>query len=819
MDLPTTHYDRASSREPQNTESHTAVSARNNKLEKISKYLLLACIFLSPLIFVPSLYAPLDLVKSVLLVVFVVVSAIVYVLSVLKNRTLAAPRSALAYISIGIVISTGISSLLSTNFSKSFIGQGFEIGTASFIFLMFLASFLVSRMVLRNKEVIFKIYTTILLSFGVLLLIQVVRMTGGGNWLTFGLLSNITSTLIGKWYDFAILTSIAGLLSFFGIKFLSMDKRLKWILSAVLVICGFFVFITNSPIIWWSLAFIFLCVGIYEYKMKPSKAEGVKGIRSRISVFTLILLVIASLCAWKGDTLSSSLVSSLKVQYAEPVLPWQLTLDVAANTLKEAPLFGAGPNRFAFQYLRFKPLEVNQTPFWNSEFTTGFGTLPTMVVSLGLVGLILWILFLIYFVRDGIRLLKKNSDPLKSFFAVSAFFTATFLWIMNIVYIPSHVIIFFTFVFTGICIALTLADSSAPVKPLLGTSWGRKIAPIISALVLIALVVWLGTEIKKTVAISYFQKGIRELNTNSNALDFTQKDFQKALFWDKSDIYYQALSEINIIRINAITQELQASSTQNPSAQMDQKKVAQVITLTNEAVQFTKNAEKLDPLNYYNYLAEAHISEVATSLKIPNAYDNAKTSYMNALRTNPYSPSIYLSLAQLEASQSKFADSEQYIGKALQLKQNYTDAVYLLSQVQVADGQLKDAIVSAKAATQITPTEPVLFFQLGLLQYNDKNYTDAAAALEKAVSLNSQYANARYFLGLSYARLGKNEEAIAQFTELAKTNPDNQEVAFILTNLKQGKSPFADVKPPIDNKPEKRKTLPVPEKTTAPAKK
>ena len=68
------------------------------------------------------------------------------------------------------------------------------------------------------------------------------------------------------------------------------------------------------------------------------------------------------------------------------------------------------------------------------------------------------------------------------------------------------------------------------------------------------------------------------------------------------------------------------------------------------------------------------------------------------------------------------------------------------------------------------------------------------------------------FLGLSYVRMGRNADAIAQFIELAKTNPDNKEVSFILENLKQGKSPFADVKPPIDNKPEKRKTLPVVEK-------
>ena len=40
-------------------------------------------------------------------------------------------------------------------------------------------------------------------------------------------------------------------------------------------------------------------------------------------------------------------------------------------------------------------------------------------------------------------------------------------------------------------------------------------------------------------------------------------------------------------------------------------------------------------------------------------------------------------------------------------------------------------------------------------------------------------------------------------------NPDNKEVEFILKNLKEGRAPFMNAEPPIDDKPEKRKTLPV----------
>ncbi len=242
------------------------------------------------------------------------------------------------------------------------------------------------------------------------------------------------------------------------------------------------------------------------------------------------------------------------------------------------------------------------------------------------------------------------------------------------------------------------------------------------------------------------------------------------------------------------------------------QKIDAIVALIKDSVAYTKSAQQIDPTNYYNYLAEARISELGATLKLPNAYENTKNSYLNALQLNPYNPGIYVSLARVEASQNKLQEAQQYIGRALQLKQNYTEAIYFLSQLQVANNQLKDAIVSTQVAIQLNPNEPLLYFQLGLLEYNDKNYTAAIPVFEKAVSLNAQYANARYFLGLSYARMGRNADAIAQFEELAKTNVDNQEIIFILTNLKEGKSPFADAKPPIDNQPEKRKTLPVTEK-------
>ncbi len=831
MDLPTTRHDNfESAKIIKESDSRTqVVPVKKGMLEKISLWVFLIGVFLAPIIFIPSLYAPLDLVKTVFLASFILISCLLYAFSAIKKRAIVLPNYAIAYAGIAIIISVIISTLSSSNASKSFIGQGFELGTASFLLLMFLVSFFVSRIAIKDKEVIFSIYSAVFVSFVVLALFHIFRIIGGAGFMTLGILGNLTSTVVGKWYDFAILSAVAGLLSFFGIKFLTLNNGFKWLLSISLIIAGALLFIVNSSLIWAAIAVITLGVMAYEYSVRSAAGTGIQKILSRISFFTFAIFLIAAVFAWKGDTISAPVVKALAVAQGEARLPWQLTLDIAADTLKESPLFGSGPNRFVYQFLRYKPLEINPTAFWNSEFSTGFGTLPTFLITLGFIGAVLWIVFFIFIIRDGSRALKRASDPFRKFFISSSFFTALFLWVINLVYIPSHVIIFLTFLFTGLFIA-SLVDVGVVSEKEYGSMEGlkmRKYAPTILTVAFIILAVWLGMYAKKALAVYFFQLGIKELNTSPSpeGIDLAKTKFMKALSWDSSDVYYQALSEVNIIKINKLIQEIQKKAAENTAANPgkeqqapDPKVTEQIMALVKEAVEYSNKAVTADPTNYYNYISQARISELAASMKIPNAYEGAKASYASAVSLNPYNPGIYLSLAKLEASQNKLPEAQEYIGRSLQLKQNYIEAIFFLAQIQVNNGQIKEAITSVQVATQINPNDATLFFQLGILYYNDKNYTDAATALSKAVSLNAQYANARYFLGLSLTRLGKNADAIVQFQELAKANPDNEEIAFILSNLKAGKSPFTDAQPPIDSKPEKRKTLPITEKTTSTAK-
>jgi len=149
-----------------------------------------------------------------------------------------------------------------------------------------------------------------------------------------------------------------------------------------------------------------------------------------------------------------------------------------------------------------------------------------------------------------------------------------------------------------------------------------------------------------------------------------------------------------------------------------------------------------------------------------------------------------LQIAKLDSAQNNGTQAIGDLSKALTLKNNYTDAYLFLAQLQASAGDTKSAIDSATNAAISAPNNPGIFFQLGLLRYDSKDYQDAIGALEQAVSLNNQYSNAKYFLGLSYYQVGRTADAITEFSDIQKLNPDSQQVADILANLKAGLAPL-----------------------------
>ena len=782
-----------------------------SRLESWAFRVLLATLVLAPLSFWSSQYVSLDAIKTIVIAVGVLVSAVLYGIVALKEKKLSLPPRSMAWLGILMALSLIVSAFASGHAWKSIFGQGFEISSASFILLMFLAAAVVSAAVFRRVERAIVMYAAVVAPFLLLWIFHALRLIFGAGFASLGILNGITATVFGNWYSLAIYSVVVIILGLSAVMFLPLSRRIKIAYWVLIILSAAGLIVINANRVWQAAALVLLGLSICASAWRPRPAGSrLASFLKRLAWIPIAAFLVALLFAWKGDQIAGPLIAKWNAGYSELSLPWQMTLDVGTGALKDQPLWGAGPNRFSQAFLAHKPAGIDQTDAWSVEFNTGFGLIPTLMIEQGLIGLILWILLFVYIGILGKKSLAraaKAADPRARFIVASSFAGSVFVWLVSIAYVPSEAAFFLGLVMTGIWLGSSMAYGY--LSPLVLSPAGRvsKLFPGLAAVLVLVAAIWGIVFVKDTAALAYFGKGLQALTVANDPVK-ADSDFRMAVTLNPIDVYWQARAEASLAEARALLSTLTSSS----DASTSQAVAAQTVALGNQASQYAAKAVAADPTNYYDFVSEARVAEFAASLKMQNGYQAGVQAYGNAIALNPGNPSLYLSLARLQVSQNQLDAALQTIGASLQVKNNYLDAVFLLTQVEAAKGNLPDAITAAKFAIGLNDTNPLLYFELGLLQYVSNDYADAATTLAQAVKLQPDYANAEYFLGLSYARLNRLPDAAAQFQQLAVTNPDNQEVALILANLRAGKSPFAGAVPPVSTAPEKRPKLPIPEK-------
>jgi tetratricopeptide (TPR) repeat protein len=417
-----------------------------------------------------------------------------------------------------------------------------------------------------------------------------------------------------------------------------------------------------------------------------------------------------------------------------------------------------------------------------------------------------WLLFFGFYLYLGFKSIFLNiEDNFINYLLSSSFFVSIYLWTMSIVYIPSTVIFILTLFFTGLFFASLYASGIISVSERkLITSPVKGFAYSLLIIVSFFSCLFLGYElIQNSKSLWYYQKSSYALNTVGDA-DLSEKYMQSAVALEPLDVYYRALSEIELVKLNKIVSQ----DVKKVKPELIQQEFKDTLS---SAISAGLSAKNSDQSNYLNWIALGRVYDAVSlpDLNIAGAYDNAELSYNEALKRNPKNPGIFVLLARLAATKKDYNKAENYALQATKIKSNYLDAYFILSQIEVANQNINKAIDAVKASSVIDPTNPATFFQLGLLKYNIKDYSGAIESLEHATNMTPEYANAKYFLGLSYEAIGEHDKAIKEFQDLKVTNPDNADVDTILTNLLVGKSLFANTS---DKKPEKGKSLPLKEK-------
>lgn len=766
--------------------------------EKASFAILVLTMVVAPIFFAPLLSFQFS--KALVVSVFIVLAGVAFTIFSLKQKQILIPRSLLLYSALLVPLTFLLSSVFSNTLRSvhvSLIGYGFEVGTASFMTLMFLVLFLVVS-IFKTRERVFYAFLALFASLLLVSLFQIIRLIAPGAFV-FGTFLDPVSNLIGKWNDLGIFFALGSLLLLVTLESISLSKSFRNFLRVLFVLSLFFVLLVNFPTAWFVLAFVSFIFVLYLMK-QSTPVEGVSRIKS-FPRYALAVIVIALIAFFAVNLISTVTSKLFNISYVEVNPDWQATINISKVVLSSDPFFGIGPNKFINAWYNLKPATVNTTPFWNTDFNLGTGFVPTLMITTGFLGVLSWLAFFVFFGITAYKAFKLSvPDKFSRYLLSASLMASVFLWLISIFYIPGTIIVFLTFIFTGLFLASYYTTSAQGYKSI-SLSSPRWLAPFLGTIVIILLLGWGGLIFAKGVSSVYFQKGIRSFN-GSGDINQGIKDVNKALKLSKNDIYYRSLAEFELYKLNGF-----ANGTLKPETTVAED----IGTAFENAKKYAGDAVLRNEQNYYNWITLGNVYETVVPADVPQAYENALGVYKQAVNANPTNPATFLILARLEATKGNYAKAKEFIGIALTLKPNFTQAAFLLSQVEVEAGNLKNAIIAVEGAVSLEPNNATAHFQLGLLRYNDKNYRGAVEAFDKAISLVNDYANAKYFRGLSFVALGDRQKALVDFKDILVTNPDNEEIKLIISNVENRKDPFANAETPIDSKPEKREELPLKE--------
>lgn len=759
--------------------SYNIVMNSSRIFDTIVSYIVIGLIFLLPLFFLPASTVSFGIAKSFLFIVGTLIALMLWVIARLKDDEIVFPAPLISGTFLSLPIVVIISALCSPHPAQALFTNVFEINSPLFITTSIVVMFLIFQ-TLRDKVLHFYAHIAFFASCSLLLVFHILRTVFGASFLALDTFSNITVNVVGKWNDLAVFFGLAVVVATIALHFFKQQKKIVSIAGTVLALALLMLVIINFSFLWYILAGFSLIFFVYVAALTGSLSTKERHIPV-VPLITLVISLIFILDSYSGLFISSKINQTLSIPPIQEIgLSWPTTFEIVKGTLAQNFLTGAGPQGFDRQWLVFKPDVVNLTDYWNIDFTYGSGFIPTFAVTAGILGILAWLAFIGVLNYVGYKTLFNKqlmqNESTDSYLIISTFFGALYLWTVHFFYIPSVVTLSLAFILTALYIVSIhreklLADikfslHTEPIRGFISMLGG------VALLLITAIVLFVVTQ--KYIASIYFQKGLQAKDIVS-----AEQSILQSSMLEKTDTTYRALSQIYLIELNQIINN--KSLSQDDLRTRFQK-------VLGAAAESARNATTYDATNYMNWLALATVYQSVISLNIPDAYEGARDAYKTAQKLNPKNPAIELALAQIEIAKNNTQAARDAIARALTLKPNYTDAVFLLSQIEIANNNVDKAIANLEAASLFAPNDPTVFYQLGLLRFSNKNYTGAISALENAVAINTYYANARYYLGLSYDKLGRSNDALAQFLEIEKTNPDNQDIVTIINRIKGGQS-------------------------------
>jgi len=792
-------------------------------LDKIINWCFYILVALFPLWFLPLTSDVLNLNKQLLLAILTTIAFVAWLGKLLTQDNIKWYKGLLVILFLVFFAIYGLSTALSIRPYDSLMGFDTHLSRSFINLIYFFALFVLFVNYKETKKEkyseIFKLLIIFLVSSALVVIIGLLHIFKAYilPWeftkaISFNTIGSLTS--LGM-YAVILIPTILGLFFAFRSDNYKMDQKtalgLKIFLSAVLILSLFLTVILNFLSLWIMLAVtMILLVGF-----GLGRRHSLVNFNTGKIVLPMIILAICLVFILFKPNLTPGLNLPLEVG-----LTYKGGTNIVVETIKDKPILGTGPETFVYNYSLYKPQGINQSIFWNVRFTNAPIHVLNILSETGILGILSLLALLIVFVLKVIKNIISNEDGISQLTEIkiglfSAWIALLLAWFLY----PQNITLMFVFWLLFIFLTVLCTRKKDVITINLKTS--SKIALLLSfsfIVVMIAVVGLLYLEGSKYLAEAKYKSSMEKAQ-EGDLEDAINGVVNATVINSHEDKFYRNLAQLFLFYSN---------QSLNDNDLTEEERAQRVQLGISNAINSAVRATVLDSQDVSNWIIRGYVYRNLINT-IDGAGDWAIKSYQQALTLEPTNPFIYTEIARTFMAATNLAinakSQEQaatYLNSAInaynnaiQLKSDYSPANFEVALAYDIQGKVDEAIAKLEAIKGSNLQDAGLAFQLGVLYYKDSQFGKAKTEFTRAISIDNNYSNALYFLGLLYDREGNKEVAIEQFEKVAELNPENELVQQILVNLRAGKPALGS---PELGPPEQPEEIPIEEGSIEPSK-
>lgn len=185
-----------------------------------------------------------------------------------------------------------------------------------------------------------------------------------------------------------------------------------------------------------------------------------------------------------------------------------------------------------------------------------------------------------------------------------------------------------------------------------------------------------------------------------------------------------------------------------------------------DAFQRTLEIRPKDPLAVYN------LGRVWMGL---SKFEDARQQFAEYIKIRPDDPSGYCALGMTLAALERTQEARTEFERSIELAPTQTESYYRLGLLELQSREFEAASQHLRRVLDRQPAHAPALGALGKVAFEQKHYAEAVLLLQQAIDIDSAMREAHYYLGLTFARMGRKPESEEQLEIATRLEHDEAE--------------------------------------------